>query len=120
MSLANMVSGLLGGTPCTGVLVRTAVNIGSGATHKTSQFINALVVLLIVGVGAPVFVYLPMPVIAAILVTSSCRLVPLAVMDKLWHLDRPEFVILISVGSSASSPMVLLAFSLVHSSPYSG
>lgn len=95
MSLANMVSGLLGGTPCTGVLVRTAVNIGSGATHKTSQFINALVVLLIVGVGAPVFVYLPMPVIAAILVTSSCRLVPLAVMDKLWHLDRPEFVILI-------------------------
>lgn len=95
MSLANMVSGLLGGTPCTGVLVRTAVNIGSGATHKTSQFINALVVFIIVAIGAPIFVYLPMPVIAAILVTSSCRLVPLTVMDKLWHLDRPEFFILI-------------------------
>lgn len=36
MAVANMVSGALGGTPCTGVLVRTAVNCSSGATHKTS------------------------------------------------------------------------------------
>ena len=27
MSIANMVSGILGGTPCTGVLIRTNVNI---------------------------------------------------------------------------------------------
>lgn len=33
MSLGNILSGVLGGTPCTGVLVRTGVNIGSGATN---------------------------------------------------------------------------------------
>ena len=27
LAVANVVSGLLGGTPCTGVLVRTAVNV---------------------------------------------------------------------------------------------
>jgi SulP family sulfate permease len=27
MSLGNMLSGLFGGTPCTGVLVRTGVNV---------------------------------------------------------------------------------------------
>lgn len=36
MSIANIACGILGGTPCTGVLVRTAVNVSSGATHKTS------------------------------------------------------------------------------------
>ena len=36
MSLGNMLSGLLGGTPCTGVLVRTGVNIKSGANDKIS------------------------------------------------------------------------------------
>jgi len=27
MSLGNMVAGIFGGTPCTGVLVRTGVNV---------------------------------------------------------------------------------------------
>lgn len=36
LSLANIASGAMGGIPCTGVLVRTALNIDNGATHKTS------------------------------------------------------------------------------------
>jgi MFS superfamily sulfate permease-like transporter len=36
MALGNMLSGFLGGTPCTGVLVRTGVNVASGATDKIS------------------------------------------------------------------------------------
>jgi len=30
------VCGILGATPCTGVLVRTVVNVASGATSKIS------------------------------------------------------------------------------------
>lgn len=44
---------------------------------------------------SPVFVYLPMSVIASILVTSSCRLVPMTVMKQLWNADIGEFWILI-------------------------
>ena len=36
MAIANMVCGLMGGTPCTGVLIRTNVNIQTNATHKMS------------------------------------------------------------------------------------
>jgi SulP family sulfate permease len=36
MAICNMVCGLLGGTPCTGVLIRTNVNIQTNATHKIS------------------------------------------------------------------------------------
>lgn len=95
MSLANIVAGLMGGTPCTGVLIRTNVNIQTKATHKTSQFINAIVVLLIVVLASPIFVYIPMCVIASILVTSSCRLVPMTVIKRSFEADKFEFWMII-------------------------
>jgi MFS superfamily sulfate permease-like transporter len=36
MSLANLMSGIFGALPCTGVLIRTGVNIANGATNKIS------------------------------------------------------------------------------------
>ena len=47
MSVGNLFSGLMGGTPCTGVLVRTAVNIDYGGESKASQLINSIYVLII-------------------------------------------------------------------------
>jgi MFS superfamily sulfate permease-like transporter len=76
MALGNMLSGLMGGTPCTGVLIRTNVNVKSGATNKMSQFLNGVFVLSVVFIAMPMFVYTPLPCIAAILITSSCRLFP--------------------------------------------
>lgn len=87
-----MLSGIMGGTPCTGVLVRTAVNVKSGATNKMSQFINACVVLFVIFIFMPAFVYTPLPCIAAILITSACRLFPLSQIKELYALDRAELV----------------------------
>jgi len=95
MGIANVACGVLGGTPCTGVLVRTAVNVSSGGTHKASQFINAVVVLTMVLVLMPVFAYIPMAAIAAILITSSCRLIPKKIMAQYWTLDKANLGILI-------------------------
>ena len=95
MAISNMVCGLFGGTPCTGVLIRTNVNVQTGATHKTSQFINAVFVLFTVCVFMPIFSYIPFAVIAAILMTSACRLVPKTIMRQLWNVDKFEFWILI-------------------------
>ena len=93
-----MVSGVLGGTPCTGVLVRTAVNIASGADHKYSQLINAFWVLLIVAVLIPYFAYIPMAIIASMLITSAFRLLPIDIMKYMWKHDKAEFFILIITG----------------------
>ena len=92
MALGNTLSGLMGGTPCTGVLVRTAVNVKSGANDKMSQFLNAIFVAITVFVLMPLFVYIPLPCIAAILITSACRLFPYNFMKELWRLDIAEFV----------------------------
>lgn len=96
MSLGNILSGSLGGTPVTGVLVRTGANIASGATDKLSQFLNAISVLIMVVVLMPVILYLPMSVIAAILMTSAFRLMPLSVMGQLLKEDIPELIILLA------------------------
>lgn len=95
MALGNILSGILGGTPCTGVLVRTGVNITAGSTHKTSQFLNAIAVLIITLIFMPAFVYTPMPCIAAILIVSASRLIPFKIMAELIRCDPPEFIILI-------------------------
>ena len=42
-----------------------------------------------------VFTYIPMAVIASILITSACRLVPKTIMRELWNVDKFEFWLLI-------------------------
>ena len=43
----------------------------------------------------PVFSYIPMAAIAAILITSSCRLVPMKVIGAYWTLDKGSLAILL-------------------------
>ena len=85
----------MGGSPCTGVLVRTAVNVASGANNKFSQFLNAMTVLIITLTLLPYFTYIPMPIIASILMVSATRLIPVTCMKELWRIDKVEFAILI-------------------------
>jgi MFS superfamily sulfate permease-like transporter len=94
LSIANVVCGLMGGIPCTGVLFRSAVNVASGANDKLSQFINAVVVLVVVSLLLPSFSYLPMPVIASMQIVSSVRLIPFKVMSHLWAVDKSDYFIM--------------------------
>lgn len=48
----------------------------------------------------PVFAYMPMPAIAAILITSSCRLVPKKIMAQYWALDKTNLFILIATAAA--------------------
>ena len=95
LAVANFVCGLFGATPCTGVLVRTAVNVSSGATHKISQFMNGIVCLIVIFLLLPAFTYIPMPVIASMLITSACRLVPKKIIAHLYHIDKFECFMLL-------------------------
>lgn len=95
LAYANMLSGALGNLPCTGVLIRTSVNVQSQATHKTAQFINALWVLAMVLLLLPLFSWIPMAVIASILITSSFRLVPKYFIAQTFKADKFECFLLL-------------------------
>lgn len=95
LAFANMLSGMLGNMPCTGVLIRTSVNASSGATDKCAQFINAIWVLAMVLVLLPPFSFIPMSVIASILITSSCRLIPKYFIRQTFIADKFECLLII-------------------------
>lgn len=91
LSLANIGSGIFGGLPATGVFVRTSLNVKARATHKISATINAIAVGLISIFFFHYFAYLPMAVIASILVFASIRMIEAQSFVLLWKNSRRDF-----------------------------
>lgn len=98
LSLANIGSGLAGGMPATGVLVRTSLNVRTGANDKISSAINAIMVALVSFLFIKYFVFIPLPVIAAILIYASINMVEIHHFKKMFKLDRTGFAIAIIVA----------------------
>jgi sulfate permease, SulP family len=69
--IANIVSPIFGGLPATGAIARTATNIRAGAKSPIAGMIHAVTLLLILLFAAPLARYIPMAVLAAILLVVS-------------------------------------------------
>jgi SulP family sulfate permease len=108
LAWANVASGLAGGLPATGVLVRTALNAKMGALSRWSSGLNALFVLLIALLLFPVFQYLPLAAVAAILVFASVRMVEVHHFKKMFVFDQSSFWLSMVVGALtfAVDPMI--------------
>jgi carbonic anhydrase len=91
---ANIVSGLCGGLPVSGVIVRSSVNAASGAATRWSAVLHGVWVLIFVAALAGLLRQIPLPALAGLLVVVGLRLVNLA---GLVHLRRyrelPAYVI---------------------------
>ena len=72
--VGNMLAGAAGGLPMTGVIVRSAANIGAGArTWRSSFFHGALLLLAVVAIPA-LLNRIPLAVLAAILLFTGYKL----------------------------------------------
>jgi SulP family sulfate permease len=69
--IANIFSPLFGGLPATGAIARTATNIRSGAKTPVAGMIHAMTLLAIVLFAAPLASFIPLSVLAAILLVVS-------------------------------------------------
>lgn len=90
VGLANLASGLAGGIPATAALARTALNVKSGATSRGAGIVNAISITLLASVLFPVFKFLPLPVVAAILVSVAYRMVEWPEVASLLRMDKGE------------------------------
>ena len=68
---ANVVSPIFGGLPATGAIARTATNIRAGAQSPVAGMIHALTLLAILLFAAPVVSFVPMAVLAGILMVVA-------------------------------------------------
>lgn len=69
--VANFVVPFFGGIPVTGVLARTATNVRNGAGSPVAGIVHALTLLAIVLVAAPVAKFIPLTVLAAVLLVVA-------------------------------------------------
>ena len=69
--VANMASAVFGGLPATGAIARTATNIRAGARSPIAGIVHAVFLLLFMLVLSPLMSYVPLAVLAAVLVTVA-------------------------------------------------
>jgi SulP family sulfate permease len=69
--VANIASPIFGGLPATGAIARTATNIRSGAQSPVAGMIHSLTLLCVLLFAAPLARFVPMAVLAGILMVVS-------------------------------------------------
>ena len=91
--VGNMVCGILGVLPMTGVIVRSSANVNAGGRTRLSAILHGVWLLLFVALFAGVLNYIPRASLGAILVYIGYKLVnPWAVRD-LWKVGKTEVLI---------------------------
>lgn len=75
---ANMVSGMLGGLPVTGVIVRSATNVEAGAASRASAILHGLWVLVFSALFAGLIQLIPLSVLAGLLIVIGAKLIKVA------------------------------------------
>ena len=70
-AVANIVSPMFGGLPATGAIARTATNIRAGRKTPVAGMIHALTLLAILLFAAPLVSFVPLAVLAGILMVVS-------------------------------------------------
>ncbi|HSA30595.1 MAG TPA: sulfate permease [Candidatus Omnitrophota bacterium] len=71
---ANVASSLFGGMPATGAIARTATNVHNGGRTPVAGIVHAFTVLISMVILGKWLVYIPMAVLAAILVLVAYRM----------------------------------------------
>jgi len=75
MGAGNIAAGLFGVTPGSSSFTRSAVNYQSGAVSQLSSMLSSGAVLLVLLFLTPVFNYIPVPTLAALLMRVGYRLI---------------------------------------------
>jgi SulP family sulfate permease len=91
--IANLASPLVGGLPATGAIARTATNIRSGAKTPVAGMIHALTLLAILLFAAPLAKFIPLCILAAILMIVSYNMGEWTQIPDLLRLSKLEIAV---------------------------
>lgn len=95
--IGNAVAGLFGGLPGAGATMRTVININAGGREKLSGFFHGVFLLVVLlGLGRYA-AYIPLSVLAGILLTVGIGIIDYRGLRHLVHVPRPDAVVLLLV-----------------------
>ncbi|HHZ01634.1 MAG TPA: STAS domain-containing protein [Tissierellia bacterium] len=92
---ANLVSALIGGLPCTGVIARTAANVKSGARTPLSGLVHSLVIMICNLVLMPFLSMVPMTALSAVLFIVSFNMVEWKGIKKMIRAPIADLLIML-------------------------
>ncbi|ANW96478.1 sulfate transporter [Wenyingzhuangia fucanilytica] len=95
IGFSNIIGSLFQSFPSTGGFARTAVNHQAGAKTGLASLIAALVVGLTLMFFTPLFYYLPMAVLAAMILVAVFNLIDLEYPKHLYKHQKDEFFLLL-------------------------
>jgi MFS superfamily sulfate permease-like transporter len=90
--LGNVVSGLAGGLPVTGVIVRSSANVAAGARTRLSAVLHGLLLVLAVLALAPLLNRIPLAALAAVLLYTGYKLAQPALWRAALSLGPAHFI----------------------------
>lgn len=95
--IGNMVAAAIGGIPGAGATMRTVVNIRAGGRTRLSGMVHGLVLLgVLLGLGS-FAAYVPLSVLAGILISVGLAIMDVRGVKQLWHVPRADAVVLAMV-----------------------
>jgi SulP family sulfate permease len=91
--IANITSPMFGGLPATGAIARTATNIRAGAQSPLAGMVHALTLLCILRFAAPLVSFVPMSVLAGILMVVAYNMGEWREIPQLLKLTKTDISI---------------------------
>lgn len=104
----NMVCGMLGALPMTGVIARSSVNVEAGAKTRLSAILHGVWLLVLVAAVPFVLKLIPTSSLSAILVITGWKLVKVENIRKLQRFGRiPVFIYFATLGGIVASDLLI-------------
>lgn len=118
LAFANIASGLMGGMPATAALARTSLNVKTGATHRVSAAISSLCIAIISLFLLSYFKFIPLAIIASILVYVAINMVEVGHFKRMFEYDKKNFIVSLFVAAITifEDPIVGILFGVGVSS----
>lgn len=106
--VGNLLCGVAGALPITGVIVRSSANVQAGAATRASAILHGAWILLFVAALPFVLTRVPMAALGAILVVTGWRLVSVRHARHLWrdHGVLPVVIWLATLGMTVATDLL--------------
>jgi len=91
--IGNILCGIVGALPMTGVIVRSSANVDAGAKTRASAIFHGIWLLALIVAAPQLLDLIPTAALAAILVYIGYKLVNPAGIREIWSRNRGEFAV---------------------------
>jgi SulP family sulfate permease len=90
--VGNIIAGLIGGLPLSGVIVRSAANVDAGAQTKLSSVLQGLLLAIGIVTLPRLLNSIPLASLAVLLIYTGFKLLHPTLIRHIWRQGRTQFV----------------------------